>query len=139
MSSAFLVWRRHRPLCYRMQEYDNCYTVCKTCVEHTKVNYNPRDPNTFRESLVSWADGRLPSLMHSTLGLMMTLMLPLLMMRHRRIPRAKWRDEAMANGKRWIEQVSHVCIALFPWSSLSSHFTNRRPRMACLPNALCTP
>ncbi|KNZ71929.1 hypothetical protein J132_05203, partial [Termitomyces sp. J132] len=68
----------------QMQEYDACYAICKTCVQHTKVNYNPRDSDTFR--------------------LMMTLMLPLLMMRHRRIPRMKWKDECTVNGKRWIEQ-----------------------------------
>ncbi|KAG6907583.1 hypothetical protein DXG01_008340 [Tephrocybe rancida] len=41
---------------------------------------------------------------HPHTGLMMTLMLPLLMMRHRRIPRSKWKDECTTNGKRWIEQ-----------------------------------
>jgi len=35
----------------------------------------------------------------------MTQMLPLLMMRHRRIPRAKWKDCVTINGKHWIEQV----------------------------------
>ncbi|KAJ7711238.1 hypothetical protein B0H14DRAFT_3119297 [Mycena olivaceomarginata] len=34
----------------------------------------------------------------------MTHMLPLLMMRHRRIPHAKWRDCITSNGKHWIEQ-----------------------------------
>jgi len=33
-------------------------------------------------------------------------MLPLLMMRHRRIPRSKWRDCETTSGKHWIEQVS---------------------------------
>jgi 4'-phosphopantetheinyl transferase len=31
-------------------------------------------------------------------------MLPLLMMRHRRIPRSKWRDHSTPEGKHWIEQ-----------------------------------
>lgn len=35
----------------------------------------------------------------------MAQMLPLLMMRHRRIPRAKWKDCTNPQGKRWIEQV----------------------------------
>jgi len=35
---------------------------------------------------------------------LMTNMLPLLMMRHRRIPRAKWIDCVTPNGKHWIEQ-----------------------------------
>ena len=42
------------------------------------------------------------------IGVMVAHMLPLLMMRHRRIPRAKWRDCSNANGKRWIEQVRAV-------------------------------
>uniref|UniRef100_A0A0W0EY43 holo-[acyl-carrier-protein] synthase n=1 Tax=Moniliophthora roreri TaxID=221103 RepID=A0A0W0EY43_MONRR len=33
-------------------------------------------------------------------------MLPLLMMRHRRIPRSKWKDNITPNGKHWIEQLS---------------------------------
>lgn len=37
-------------------------------------------------------------------GQMIAYMLPLLMMRHRRIPRAKWRDCSDANSKHWIEQ-----------------------------------
>ncbi|KAH9064400.1 hypothetical protein EDB87DRAFT_1598818 [Lactarius vividus] len=36
-------------------------------------------------------------------------MMPLLMMRHRRIPRARWRDHSTHNGKHWIEQMlDHV-------------------------------
>ena len=31
-------------------------------------------------------------------------MLPLLMMRHRRIPRSRWKDRHTASGKHWIEQ-----------------------------------
>ncbi|CAL1698465.1 unnamed protein product [Somion occarium] len=33
-------------------------------------------------------------------------LMPLLMMRHRRIPRAKWRDNMLPNGKHWIEQAA---------------------------------
>ena len=39
---------------------------------------------------------------------MIALILPLLMMRHRRISRLKWRDNQTSTGKRWIEQ---VCLA----------------------------
>ncbi|KAF8882834.1 hypothetical protein BD779DRAFT_1541712 [Infundibulicybe gibba] len=39
-------------------------------------------------------------------------MLPLLMMRHRRIPRAKWRDCVTPNGKHWIEQNSLCGMAM---------------------------
>ena len=42
-------------------------------------------------------------------GRLMNLMLPLLMMRHRRIPRAKWQDNYNENGKHWIQ---HVCLRL---------------------------
>ena len=35
----------------------------------------------------------------------MTQLLPLLMMRHRRVPRAKWVDHITPNGKHWIEHV----------------------------------
>ncbi|KAG6809733.1 hypothetical protein H0H92_014957 [Tricholoma furcatifolium] len=83
-SLPIICWQLSLNREYTKEEYDACYAVCKTCVEHTKVTYNPRDSDTFR--------------------LMMTLMLPLLMMRHRRIPRAKWKDDCTANGKRWIEQ-----------------------------------
>ena len=38
-------------------------------------------------------------------GQLITLMLPLLMMRHRRIPRSRWKDRHTASGKHWIEQV----------------------------------
>lgn len=38
-------------------------------------------------------------------GQIITAMLPLLMMRHRRISRSKWRDCVTANGKHYIEQV----------------------------------
>ena len=45
------------------------------------------------------------SLLRIVPGQMMKSMLPLLMMRHRRIPRAKWRDCVTPAGKHWIEQV----------------------------------
>ncbi|KAJ7810186.1 hypothetical protein B0H13DRAFT_2477102 [Mycena leptocephala] len=53
--------------------------------EHVKIPYDPPNADSFRQ--------------------VMTHMLPLLMMRHRRIPRAKWRDCVSPNGKHWIEQV----------------------------------
>ncbi|KAI0045174.1 hypothetical protein FA95DRAFT_1561380 [Auriscalpium vulgare] len=38
-------------------------------------------------------------------------MMPLLMMRHRRIPRARWRDHATPSGKHWIEQMlDHINV-----------------------------
>jgi 4'-phosphopantetheinyl transferase len=36
-------------------------------------------------------------------------MMPLLMMRHRRVPRAMWRDRQTSLGKHWIEQeIQHM-------------------------------
>jgi hypothetical protein len=35
----------------------------------------------------------------------MTQLLPVLMMRHRRVPRAKWQDHVTPTGKHWIEHV----------------------------------
>ncbi|KAJ7581411.1 hypothetical protein C8J56DRAFT_1015989 [Mycena floridula] len=66
-------------------EYNACYNVVKECAPHVNIKYEPKEPDTFR--------------------LAITQMLPLLMMRHRRIPRAKWRDCASSNGKHWIEQL----------------------------------
>lgn len=57
-----------------------------------------------------------PSLTSFFAGKLMLGMLPLLMMRHRRIPRAKWTDKVSGAGKHWIEQVrttlSILCGAL---------------------------
>jgi 4'-phosphopantetheinyl transferase len=46
-------------------------------------------------------------------GQIIAQMMPLLMMRHRRIPRARWRDHSTHNGKHWIEQVRFCEIYLF--------------------------
>ena len=49
-------------------------------------------------------------------GSLMTQLLPLLMMRHRRVPRAKWVDHITPNGKHWIEHVCsllHICMLKF--------------------------
>lgn len=44
---------------------------------------------------------------HSRIGQLFAHMLPLLMMRHRRISRRRWHDHQTGTGKHWIEQ---VCI-----------------------------
>ncbi|KAJ7653725.1 hypothetical protein DFH06DRAFT_1204544 [Mycena polygramma] len=69
---------------YTKEEYDACYKVVQDCVPHVRIPYDPPNAESFRQ--------------------VMTHMLPLLMMRHRRIPRAKWRDCVTPNGKHWIEQ-----------------------------------
>ncbi|KAF8651042.1 hypothetical protein AX16_004905 [Volvariella volvacea WC 439] len=80
-----LVWMLALNREYTKDEYDACYRLVKECVPHAShINYKYDDANSFRE--------------------LITYMLPLLMMRHRRIPRAKWRDQVTSNGKRWIEQ-----------------------------------
>lgn len=80
-----LVWNLSLNREYTKAEYDACYKVVKDCVPHLNLPYNPQDPDSFRQAILH--------------------MLPLLMMRHRRIPRAKWRDCQTQNGKHWIEQL----------------------------------
>ncbi|KAJ7447338.1 hypothetical protein B0H11DRAFT_1878818 [Mycena galericulata] len=66
------------------QEYNACHKVVDDCVKHIEIPYDPRNPDSFRQ--------------------VMTHLLPLLMMRHRRVPRAKWRDCVTKTGKHWIEE-----------------------------------
>ncbi|KAK6977937.1 hypothetical protein R3P38DRAFT_2580408 [Favolaschia claudopus] len=77
-----LVWMLAMNREYSQKEYDACYSVVKTCVEHATIAYEPANPETFRQ--------------------LMANLLPLLMMRHRRVPRSKWLDKGMQNGKHWI-------------------------------------
>jgi len=74
------------------------------------MKYEPSNADSFRTFVVflfclsfimEHLSVRLFSL--SFLGQLMTLLLPVLMMRHRRVPRAKWADHVTANGKHWIE------------------------------------
>ncbi|KAF4568325.1 hypothetical protein EYR40_010273 [Pleurotus pulmonarius] len=80
-----LVWMLSLNREYTKEEYDACYHIIKECVPHENIVYNPQNADSFRQ--------------------MMKSMLPLLMMRHRRIPRAKWRDCVTSAGKHWIEQI----------------------------------
>ncbi|TRM63078.1 hypothetical protein BD626DRAFT_495424 [Schizophyllum amplum] len=80
-----LVWMMSLNREYTLEEYTACYDIVKECLPHVKrIKNEPENPDTFRQ--------------------LMTVLLPLLMMRHRRIPRARWRDNQTANGKHWIEQ-----------------------------------
>ncbi|KAL0952595.1 hypothetical protein HGRIS_006850 [Hohenbuehelia grisea] len=79
-----LIWMLSLNREYTHEEYDACFHLVRECAPHIPVIYSPEDPDSFR--------------------LLMTSMLPLLMMRHRRIPRAKWRDCVTSNNKHWIEQ-----------------------------------
>ncbi|KAJ4488487.1 hypothetical protein J3R30DRAFT_3696257 [Lentinula aciculospora] len=65
------------------EEYEACYNVIKECVS-PEIPHDPTNADSFRRCI--------------------TQMLPLLMMRHRRIPRAKWNDYKTSSGKHWIEQ-----------------------------------
>jgi len=66
------------------EEYDKCFELIRECAPHTRLPYAPSSPESFRQII--------------------SQMLPLLMMRHRRISRAKWKDCENPNGKHWIEQ-----------------------------------
>jgi len=66
------------------EEYEACYSVVKQCIPTAEIPYDPTSAESFRRCI--------------------TQMLPLLMMRHRRIPRAKWSDNKTSSGKHWIEQ-----------------------------------
>lgn len=81
-----LVWMLYLNREYTKAEYDACYTCLQSCVPGFSVPYAPKEADSFRYCI--------------------TQLLPLLMMRHRRIPRSKWKDNTTANGKHWIEQLS---------------------------------
>ncbi|TFK68763.1 hypothetical protein BDN72DRAFT_768833 [Pluteus cervinus] len=81
-----LVWMLSLNREYTKEEYTQCYEVVKACIPHVKFAYDYKNPDSFRQII--------------------THMLPLLMMRHRRIPRLKWRDLSTPQGKRWIEQIA---------------------------------
>jgi hypothetical protein len=90
------------------QEYDQCYQLVKECDQHARIAYNPDDADSF--SCVS-SLGLIASpfiILNRSLGQLMAHLLPLLMMRHRRIPRAKWRDKISPSGKHWIEQAGRT-------------------------------
>jgi len=50
----------------------------------------------------------------------MTQLLPVLMMRHRRVPRSRWKDHQTPAGKHWIDvvRVSNMYIGLPTRSTL---------------------
>ena len=57
-----------------------------------------------RPSLISLMGGGTWKI-DSRIGQLFAHMLPLLMMRHRRISRRRWHDHQTPTGKHWIEQV----------------------------------
>lgn len=70
------------------EEYERCYQTMRQCASHAQVPYAPAVPSTWHESIRQ----------------VIAHLLPCLMMRHRRIPRARWRDRVSPSGKRYIEQ-----------------------------------
>jgi len=81
-----LVWMLSLNREYARIEYDTAYQLCKMCFPNDKYKYEPNTPDSFRT--------------------LMTQLLPVLMMRHRRVPRAKWQDHVTPTGKHWIEHAS---------------------------------
>ncbi|PCH43223.1 hypothetical protein WOLCODRAFT_138255 [Wolfiporia cocos MD-104 SS10] len=98
MDRPILVWMLYLNREMSQQEYDQCYQCMQICVQHAQVPYAFNRGETTRQIIAH--------------------LLPLLMMRHRRIPRAKWRDMVSQNGKHYIEQ--DVDSAMNPTNRLYS-------------------
>ncbi|KAF5329500.1 hypothetical protein D9619_009085 [Psilocybe cf. subviscida] len=84
-SDTVLVWMLSLNREYTKAEYHLVYNLCKTCFPETNYKYDASNADSFR--------------------VVMTQLLPVLMMRHRRVPRAKWQDHRTPAGKHWIELV----------------------------------
>ncbi|KAG1744622.1 uncharacterized protein EDB91DRAFT_1123517 [Suillus paluster] len=84
MDCPLLVWMLSLNRDVLTEEYDKCFHLVQDCVPHARLPYQPTSIDSFRQLICH--------------------MLPLLMMRHRRISRAKWKDCVTSNGKHWIEQ-----------------------------------
>ncbi|CAA7262000.1 unnamed protein product [Cyclocybe aegerita] len=80
-----LVWMLSMNREYGTEEYQTAYNLVKLCFPSERVKCEPNNPDSFR--------------------MLMTQLLPVLMMRHRRVPRAKWVDQVTPNGKHWIDLV----------------------------------
>jgi len=86
MNSPILVWMLYLNREVTTEEYEKCYELVHNTVPHAKnIPSNPSSGESLRQIIAQ--------------------MMPLLMMRHRRIPRARWRDHSTHNGKHWIEQM----------------------------------
>ncbi|KAI0369146.1 hypothetical protein BV20DRAFT_1113819 [Pilatotrama ljubarskyi] len=84
MDCPILVWMLFTNREMTKEEYAKCHAVLRECVPHAPIRNSPTEPETMRQ--------------------MVAFLLPLLMMRHRRVPRARWRDNITSVGKHWIEQ-----------------------------------
>ncbi|KAH9940855.1 uncharacterized protein BXZ73DRAFT_88556 [Epithele typhae] len=88
MDCPILVWMLFTNRELTADEYERCFKVLRECVTHAPIRHDPDDPETTRQ--------------------IVAFLLPLLMMRHRRVPRSRWKDNMTAVGKHWIEQIHHV-------------------------------
>ncbi|KAH9852643.1 hypothetical protein C2E23DRAFT_824662 [Lenzites betulinus] len=88
MDSPVLVWMLFANREMTDEEYAKCHAVLRECVPHAPVRNSPTEPETMRQ--------------------MVAFLLPLLMMRHRRVPRARWQDKMTTLGKHWIEQQHNI-------------------------------
>lgn len=112
-----------------LQEYDKCYNLVRECSPHARIAYDCTSIESFRESGTSFSTSVPPStasfwhffstLLHA--GQIICQMLPLLMMRHRRISRTKWKDCETSSGKHWIEQVCLSGRLLLPSLIVQKH------------------
>ncbi|KAI0311514.1 hypothetical protein OF83DRAFT_1150540, partial [Amylostereum chailletii] len=85
-NTPILVWMLYLNREVQPEEYQACYDLIHGTVPHcANVPHQPTSGESMR--------------------MLVANMMPLLMMRHRRIPRARWRDHVTSNGKHWIEQV----------------------------------
>ncbi|EIW58284.1 uncharacterized protein TRAVEDRAFT_124422 [Trametes versicolor FP-101664 SS1] len=91
MDCPILVWMLFTNREMTKEEYAKCHAVLRECVPHAPVRNAPNEPETMRQ-LVAY-------------------LLPLLMMRHRRVPRNRWRDQMSNVGKHWIEQAHDNPVA----------------------------
>ncbi|KAI0630829.1 hypothetical protein C8Q77DRAFT_1219662 [Trametes polyzona] len=93
MDCPILVWMLFTNREMTNDEYARCHAVLRQCVPHAPVRNSPTEPETMRQ--------------------LVAFLLPLLMMRHRRVPRTRWRDNMTTSGKHWIEQArtTSFCIS----------------------------
>ncbi|KAH9834502.1 uncharacterized protein C8Q71DRAFT_711020 [Rhodofomes roseus] len=89
MDCPLLVWMLFLNREMTVEEYDQCHHTTRVCVPHANVPYAREQLDTSRQIIAH--------------------MLPLLMMRHRRVPRSRWKDMVSENGKHYIEQVCSGC------------------------------
>jgi hypothetical protein len=103
-TDSILVWMLSLNREYSREEYDQAYQLCKLCFPNERFKYEYANADSFR---VLFYPAYFNESVHLTIlpGSLMTQLLPVLMMRHRRVPRAKWKDHQTPAGKHWIDVV----------------------------------